>query len=87
MYKKYPHPLEDTQPHLYNPVTYHITSIDVHIADLIVLGEKMDREFIASLPDGFYKASSIRIQTMCMFKGQAKGTKSKPVLFLFNIFL
>ena len=40
----------------------------------------MDRKFIASLPDVFYKAIIIQIQTMCMLKTQAKSTKSKPGL-------
>ena len=74
MYKK---PLEDNYPHIYNPVTDSFASIDVHIADSILIEEKMDRNFIASLPDGFYKAIIIQIQTMCMLKTQAKGTQIK----------
>ena len=74
---KYPRPLEDNQPHLYNPVTDQIVSIDLRIADSIAIGENMERKFIVSLPDCFYKAISILIQTMRMLKVQAKGTKSK----------
>ena len=84
---KYPHPLEDNRPHLYNPVTGQIASADVNVADSILVGEKMEREFISSLPDGFYNAISSPIKTMCTLKGQTKGTKSKPVVDLETIFL
>ena len=69
---KYPHPLEDNRPHLYNPVTGQIASTDLSVADSIVLGEKVEREFIARLLDGFCKAISSPIQTMCMLKRQSK---------------
>ena len=32
----------------------------------------MENEFIANLPDGFYKAISSTVKTMCMLKGQTK---------------
>ena len=84
---KYPHPLEDNQPHLYNPVTGQIASTDVNVAGSIVIWEKMEGDFIKSLPDGFYKAISSPIKTMCMLKGQSKNTRSKPVIDLETIFL
>ena len=68
-FDKYPHPLEDNRPHLFNPVTGQIASTDINVADSIVIGEKMEREFIASLPGGFYKPISSPIKTMCVFKG------------------
>ena len=83
----YPHPLEDNRPHLYNPVTGQIASPEVNVADSIEIGEKMEREFVASLPDGFYNAISSPIKTMFALKGQAKGTKNRPVVDLETIFL
>ena len=38
---KYSHPLEDNWPHLYNHVADKIASIDVNVADSIVIGEMM----------------------------------------------
>ena len=37
--EKYPHPLEDHRPHLYNPVTGKIASAIVNAADSMVTGE------------------------------------------------
>ncbi|MCG7883058.1 MAG: hypothetical protein JAY96_15870 [Candidatus Thiodiazotropha endolucinida] len=84
---KYPHPLEDNRPHLYNPVTGQIASADVNVADSIVIGERMERDFVSSLPDGFYNSISSPINTMCILKGQAKGSKSRPLIELETIFL
>ena len=39
----------------------------------------MENEFIANLPDGFYKAISSTVKRMYMLKPQTKGIKSKPV--------
>ena len=47
--KKYSHPLEDVRP------IYTILSLapaEVNVANSIAIGEKMEREYIASLPDG-----------------------------------
>ena len=82
----YPHPLEDNRPHLYNPATGQIASTDVNVADSIVIGEKFERDFIESLPDGFYKAINSPIKTMSMLKGQSKNTRSKQVIDLGTIF-
>ena len=76
-----------TYPHLYNPVTGQIASPEVNVADSIEIGEKMEREFVASLPDGFYNAISSSIKTMFALKGQAKGTKNRPVVDLETIVL
>ena len=46
-------------------------SLDVYIDDSIFIGEHVESNFIVSLADGFYKAISIVIQTMCMLMGQA----------------
>ena len=46
----------------------------------------MESNFIVSLPDGFYKAIRILIQTMCMLMGQAEGIQSKQVIDLKTIF-
>ena len=62
--EKYPHPLEDHRPHLYNPVTSQIAPTDVNVADSIVIGEKIENKYIASLPNGFYKPISSPIKTM-----------------------
>ena len=44
-------------------------------------------KFIASLPDGFYKTISTPIKTICLLKGQTKGTQSKQVLDVETTFL
>ena len=49
------------------------------VIDISGDGEKMENEFIANLPDGFYKAISSKVKRMCMLKRQTKGIKSKPV--------
>ena len=51
--EKYSHPLEDNRPHLYNPVSGQVAVADINVADSIVIGDKMEREYIASLPNGF----------------------------------
>ena len=55
--------------------------------DSIIISENVESKFIVSLRDGFCKATSILIQTMCMLMGQAKGTQSKQVIDLKTIFL
>ena len=52
-----------------------------------MIGENVEGNFIVSLPDGFYIAISIPIQTMCMLMGQAIGTQSKQEIDLKTIFL
>jgi hypothetical protein len=47
--EKYPHPLEDHRPHLYNPVTGQISTAVVHVGDSIIIGEKVESIYIASL--------------------------------------
>ena len=46
----------------------------------------MEVKFISSLPDSFYKTISSPIKTICLLKGNAKGTKSKQVRDLETIF-
>ena len=85
--EKYSHPLEDNRPYLYNPVTGQIASTDVNVADSIMIGEKMESNYIANLPDGFYNAISSQIKTMCALKAHVKGNKARPIIDLENIFL
>ncbi len=86
--EKYPHPLEDHRPHLYNPVTGQIAPTDVNVTDSIVIGEKMEREYIASLPNGLYNPISSPIKTMSVLKQQIKGNnKVRSVIDLESIFL
>src|SRR6478609_6874294 len=47
--QKYPHPLEDHRPHLYNPVTGQIANDSVNVADSLVIGYKLESKYIASL--------------------------------------
>ena len=84
--EKYPHPLEDSRPHLYNPVTGLIAPDDVNVANSMVIGEKMQSKYIASLPDGFYNPISSPIKTMYALKKKTKGNV-RPVIDLENIFL
>ena len=59
-------PLEDVRPHLYNPVTCQIAPAEVNVADSIVIGEKMEREYIA-----FYLMGStilsVALSRQCLF--------------------
>ena len=84
---KYPHPLEDNRPILYNPVTGQIAPADVNVANSSMIGENMESNYIASLPDGFFNAISSPIKTKCKDKEQVASNKSKPVIDLENIFL
>ncbi len=52
--EKYTHLLEDHRPHLYNPITGQIAPADVNDADSIMIGDKMEKEYVASLPNRFY---------------------------------
>ena len=85
--EKYPHPLEDHRPHLYNPVTGKIASAVVNVADSMVIGEQMKTRYIASLPDGFYNHISSPIKTMDVDKKPNNGTDGRPTIDLENIFL
>ena len=89
---KYPHPLEHQRPHLYNQVKGLIATSDVNVADSMVIGDKMESKYIASLPDKIttslpYNSISSPINTMNILKAHAKDTKVLPVIDLQNIFL
>ncbi len=85
--EKYTHLLEDHRPHLYNPVTGQIVSADVNVADSIVIGDKMEKEYVASFPNGFYDPISSPIKMMSILKKQIKGKRIKPVIDLQRILL
>ena len=86
--EKYSHPLEDDSPHLYNPVTGQIASAKVNVSDSLVIGEKMERQFIASLPEGFYNPISSPVVSMCISKKNIKDKKlSSTVIDMESIFL
>ncbi len=85
--EKYTHLLEDHWPHLYNPVTGQIAPADVNVADSIVIGDKMEKEYVVSLPNGFYDPISSPIKMMSILKKQIKDKKIKPVIDLQSIFL
>ena len=59
----------------------------MNVTDSIVIGEKMEREYIASLPNGFYNSISSPIKTMSLLKKQTKGKGVRPVIDLKRIFL
>ena len=40
VFKKYPHPLEDTRDQLFNPVTGQISSVEVNVANSLEIGQK-----------------------------------------------
>ena len=84
---KYPHPLEHQRPHLYNQVKGLIATSDVNVADSMVIGDKMESKYIASIPDGFYISINSPIKTMDIHKTHAKDTKVMPVIDLQNISL
>jgi len=83
--EKYPHPLEDSKIHLYNPVTGQIAPADVNVMDSFFIGEKIERAYIATLPEGFHSPVSSPIKTMSIIKKQ--GNKVRPVFDLENMFL
>ena len=85
--EKYSHPLEDNRPHLYNPVSGQVAVADINVADSIVIGDKMEREYIASLPNGFFNPISSPIKTMSILKKRTKGKQVIPVIDLESIFL
>lgn len=85
--ERYPHPLEDNRPYLYNPISGQIAANDVNVADSIAIGVKMERKYIASLPDGFYNPISSPIKTMSALKKKVKGNKVRPQIDLESIFL
>ena len=85
--EKYPIPLEDKQPHLYNPVSGQIAPSNVNVADSVSIGAKMERAYITTLPDGFRSTISSPIKTMSILKKQAKGNKVTPVINLENMLL
>ena len=86
MVEKYPHPLEDIRPHLYNPVTGQIAPADVNVADSISIGEKMEKEFIASLPKGFYNPISSPTKTMSVLQKRMQSKNVRPALNLGSIY-
>ena len=47
----------------------------------------MEKEYIASLPNGFYNPISSPIKTMSLLKKQMKGKSVRPVIDLESIFL
>ncbi len=47
----------------------------------------MEREYAASIPNGFYDPTSSPIKTMSILKKLFKGNKVKPVIYLESIFL
>jgi hypothetical protein len=85
--EKYPHPLEDSHPQLYNPVTGEVASNEVNVADSFDIGEQMSSKFISGLPDGFFDPISTPIKTMNILRKHFKGDKVMPVIDLENIFL
>lgn len=90
--EKYPHPLEDNRPHLYSPHLYspvsgQIAPNDVNVVDSLSIGAKMECEYIAGLPNGFYDPISSPVRTMSNLKKQVKGSKSSPAIDLENLFL
>ena len=85
--EKYPHPLEDKRPHLYNPVTRQIAPNDVNVAESAMIGDKLENNYINKLPGGFYDPISSPIKTMCVLKNQVKCKKATPAIDLESIFL
>ena len=85
--KKYPHSLEIISLTYIIYFTDQIASLEVHIDDSIIICENVESNVIVSHLDGFYKATSILIQTMCMLMGQAEGTQPKQVIDHKTIFL
>ena len=84
--QKYPHPLEDHRPYLYNPVTGQIANDSVNVADSLVIGNKLESKYIASLPKGFTDPISTPIKTMDVRK-HVKSSEVTPVIDPENILI
>ena len=84
--EKHPHPLEDVCPCRYNPITKQIAPAEVNVVDSIEIVEEMEREYIASLPNGFYNLINTPIKTMSLLKKQIMGKSVRPVTDLKSIF-
>ena len=68
-------------------LTGQIAQTNVNVADSILIGEKMEREYIASLPNGFFNPSSGLITTKSVSKQQVKDKQFRLVIDLESIFL
>ena len=68
-------------------LTGQIAQTNVNVADSILIGEKMEREYIASLPNGFFNPFSSPITTMSVSKKQVKDKQFRLVIDLESIFL
>ena len=82
--EKYPHPLEDTKIHLYNPVTDQVAPTDVNVMVVDSFfhwredGTCMHCHSPRRLPQSYF---------LSIIKKQAKGSKVRPVIDLENMFL
>ena len=75
---KYHHPLEDTSPHLVNPVTGKRASSNVNVQNSKEISDKMVQHFLESLPDGIYNKISSKIVTMqCLLSQTLKQQESQ----------
>ena len=83
--EKYPHLLEGSKIHLYNPVTGQVTPADVNVVDSFFIGEKMECAYTATLSEGFHSPISSPIKTISIIKKQVKGNKVRPVIDLENM--
>ena len=52
----------------YNTVSGQIAPDDVNVVDSVSIGAKMECEYIAGLPNGFYDPISSPIKTMSILK-------------------
>ncbi|KAH3868280.1 hypothetical protein DPMN_031423 [Dreissena polymorpha] len=84
---KYPYPLEDIRPQLYNPVTGQIVPQHENIANSSEIGEKLEKAYVAGLLRGFYKPISSPIKTMSVLSQQVKVNNCKTEVDLKSIFL
>ena len=69
--EKYPHPLEDKRSDLYNTVTGQIASVEVNVANSVMIGEKNESNYIASLLDVFSMLSVVQSK-QCIWSRESR---------------
>ena len=75
-FQKHTHPLTDPSPDLINIVNRKDADDTINVSDALIIGDKMNQEFMKSLPDGFHSSITGKVKTMeTMKRGIKVGEK------------